>query len=322
MSFSPIIPMHGILFVKTSSLGDVVHQMPAMTDARRHLPDARLTWVVEEAFAPLARLHPGVDDVIAVSTRRWRSRLLDPATWREVSAFRGRLRGVGAQTVVDTQGLIRSALIARMAEGERHGYDSSSIREPIASRFYDVTHKVARDQHAVTRNRLLTGLSLGYAPDARMDYGLKKPPSDSAAPYAVLLHGTSRATKEWREVDWIGIGKWLRGQGLDVVLPWGNERERLRCERLAAAIPGSRVLDRQPLDATAKVIANAALVIGVDTGLLHLAAAYGVPLIAVFLATDPGLTGPVGSGSITVIGGKGIYPSFERAIEAAAKLPL
>ena len=314
--------MHGIMFIKTSSLGDVVHHMPAVTDARRAWPDARMTWVVEEAFAPLARLHPAVSEVIPVSTRRWRSQLLRPETWREISAFKATLRSIKADKVIDTQGLIRSALIARTATGERHGYDASSIREPVASWFYNIKHAVARDQHAVARNRLLTGLSLGYSPDAVIDYGLVKPPKGDAAPYAVLLHGTSRAAKEWREVDWIGTGKWLRGQGIGVVLPWGNEAERLRCERLAGAIPGSRILERQPLDVTAKVIANATLVVGVDTGLLHLAAAYSVPLIAVFLATDPGLTGPVGNGSITVVGGKDVYPSFERVIEAAEKLPL
>jgi heptosyltransferase-1 len=310
------------MFIKTSSLGDVVHHMPAVTDAHRRWPEARLTWVVEEAFAPLARLHPAISEVIAVSTRRWRSQLLSAEMWSEVSAFKTKLKSIKAEKVIDTQGLIRSALIARTATGERHGYEAASIREPMAAWFYDVKHEVARDQHAVTRNRLLTGLSLGYVPDAAIDYGLVKPPRGNDAPYAVLFHGTSRASKEWREVDWIGTGKWLREQGLDVVLPWGNERERLRCERLAAAIPGSRILDRQPLDATAKVIANAALVVGVDTGLLHLAAAYAVPLIAVFLATDPGLTGPVGNGSITVVGGKDLYPSFERVIEAAEKLPL
>jgi heptosyltransferase I len=314
--------MPGILIIKTSSLGDVVHQMPAITDARRNRPDARIAWVVEEALAPLAKLHPAVDEVIAVSTRRWRTRFLQSSTWSEISQFRAQMSAVNAEKVVDTQGLIRSAVIARMASGERHGYDASSIREPIASYFYDIRHKVTRDQHAVTRNRLLTGLSLGYSPDAPIDYGLARPPKSTDTPYAILLHGTSRAAKEWREADWIGTGKWLRGQGLDVVLPWGSEAERLRSERLAAAIPGARILERQPLDATAKIIANASLVVGVDTGLLHLAAACGVPLIAVFLATDPGLTGPVGSGSITVIGGKGSYPSFERVIETARKLSL
>ncbi|RTL50776.1 MAG: lipopolysaccharide heptosyltransferase I [Bradyrhizobiaceae bacterium] len=309
-----------VLFIKTSSLGDVVHQMPAMTDARAHAPDAKITWIVEEAFAPLARLHPGIDEVIAVATRRWRSALLSPSTWKEISAFKARVREVNAGKVVDTQGLLRSALIARIASGERHGYDARSIREPLASRFYDVTHTVARDLHAVTRNRTLTGLSLGYQPAARIDYGLVKPPAQNTAPYAVLLHGTSRPDKEWRESEWIGIGQWLRRQGIDVVLPWGSERERLRCQRLSQAIPQSRVLERQPLDRTAQVIANAALVIGVDTGLLHLAAAYEVPLIAVFLGSEPGLTGPVGNGPIAVLGGKGASPAFAQAIAEAQQM--
>jgi heptosyltransferase-1 len=308
--------MKTILVVKTSSLGDVVHQMPAMTDACRNRPDLRLVWVVEETFAPLARLHRGTADVIAVATRRWRSQLFSSGTWEELGDFRARLLDVAPEMVVDTQGLIRSALIARVARGERHGYDWSSIREPLASLFYDVKHSVSRAQHAVVRNRLLTGLSLGYAPDGAPDYGLKRPPADKGKRYAVLLHGTSKSAKEWRESEWIGLGKWLRGQGLDVVLPWGSERERLRCQRLAGGIPGSQILERQPLDETAKVIANAALVVGVDTGLLHLAAAYGVPLLAVFLATDPGLTGPVGSGPIVILGGKGAQPAFGEAIAA------
>ncbi|MEW6639760.1 MAG: lipopolysaccharide heptosyltransferase I [Pseudomonadota bacterium] len=308
--------MSNVLIIKTSSLGDVVHQMPAMTDLRRARPDTRLTWVVEEAFAPLARLHPAVDAVVPVATRRWRKQLLSAATWREFGVFRAALRAVGAQTVVDTQGLLRSALIVHFTTGERHGYDRDSIREPLASRFYDVTHRVGRELHAVTRNRLLTAVSLGYQADDAIDYGLVRPPRGDGAPYAVLLHGTSRASKEWREVDWIGLGKWLRGRGFDVLLPWGNAAEEARAGRLAAAIPGAKVLQRQPLDVTAQVIAGAALVVGVDTGLLHLAAAYGVPLLAIFLATEPGLTGPVGGGTITVLGGKGQYPSFVQATAA------
>ncbi|MBN9601909.1 MAG: lipopolysaccharide heptosyltransferase I [Afipia felis] len=308
--------MTTVLVVKTSSLGDVVHQMPAMTDARRNRPNVRLVWVVEEAFAPLARLHRGVADVIPVATRRWRSQLFSSATWEEVGDFRMRLRDAGPETVIDTQGLLRSALIARATPGKRYGYDWSSIREPLASLFYDVKYSVSRAQHAVVRNRALTGLSLGYTPDGAPDYGLVRPPAAEGARYAVLLHGTSKAAKEWRESEWIGLGKWLHQQGLEVVLPWGSERERLRCQRLAGGIPGSRILDRQPLDATARVIANAALVVGVDTGLLHLAAAYGVPLLAIFLATDPGLTGPVGSGPIVILGGKGAQPAFGEAIRA------
>jgi heptosyltransferase-1 len=312
--------MTGILIIKTSSLGDVVHQMPAIADAAREHPDVRMAWVVEEAFAPLARLHPSIAEVIPVATRRWRSQLSQRSTWSQVADFITRLRKPQFDKVIDTQGLIRSAVMARLATGERHGYDAASVRERLAARFYDVTHAVRRDLHAVTRNRLLTGLALGYQPPAEVDYGLQRPPRADATPYAVMLHGTSRSAKEWREQDWIETGRWLQGRGLQVVLPWGSEPERLLSERLAGAIAGSRVLARQPLDLTAQVIANAALVVGVDTGLMHLAAAYRVPLVAVFVSTDPGLTGPLGSGPMTVLGGKGVAPSAGEVIAAAQQL--
>jgi heptosyltransferase-1 len=294
--------------------------MPAITDAAARAPGRRLAWVVEEAFAPLARLHPAVAEVIPVATRRWRSQLTKVATWREIAAFRTALRAQTFDRVIDTQGLLRSALIARLARGERHGYDAASIREKLASRLYDVTHCVSKDLHAVTRNRLLTAAALGTQPDSAIDYGLRPQPRSDAPPYAVLLHGTSRPAKEWREQDWIGIGQALRTRGLDVVLPWGTEEERLRSERLSRGIAGSKILPRQALDKTAQVIGNAALVVGVDTGLLHLAAAYRVPLLAIFLATDPGLTGPVGSGPIEVLGGQGQIPALADAIAAADKL--
>lgn len=312
--------MTDILIIKTSSLGDVVHQMPAIVDASRACPELRITWLVEEAFAPLVRLHPLVADVMTVATRRWRSQLAAGATWREVARFRARLRRRPFNKVIDTQGLIRSAIMARVARGERHGYDGRSIREPLAARFYGVRHTVSRDLHAVTRNRILTGLSLGYQPPEEVDYGLIRPPQAVSQRYAVLLHGTSRSAKEWRAEDWIETGRWLSAKGLQIVLPWGSEAERLVSERLSHDIADSRVLPRQNLDLTAQVIGNATLVIGVDTGLMHLAAAYRVPLVGIYVSTDPGLTGPVGGGRMAVLGGREGPPVARQVIEAAERL--
>lgn len=312
--------MSDILIIKTSSLGDVVHQMPAIADAARAVPGIRVSWVVEEAFAPLARLHPAVAEVIPVATRRWRSQLTQRAAWQEIADFYTRLREPDYDRVIDTQGLIRSAVIARLARGERHGYDAQSIREPLAARFYDVRHTVSRDLHAVTRNRTLTALSLGYQLPEPIDYGLIKPPPRDDAAYAVLLHGTSRPAKEWSAGEWIETGRWLQARGLQPVLPWGTEPERLRAEQVSAAIPGSRVLPRQSLDLTARVIADAAVVVGVDTGLLHLAAAYRVPLVGIYVATDPGLTGPVGGGPICVLGSASGGPTARQAIDAIERL--
>ncbi|MCE3258342.1 MAG: lipopolysaccharide heptosyltransferase [Nitrobacter vulgaris] len=288
--------MTDILIIKTSSLGDVVHQMPAIVDATRACPQLRLTWLVEESFAPLVRLHPSVADIIPVATRRWRSQLGAGATWREIAKFRARLRERSFDKVIDTQGLIRSAIMARVARGERHGYDSRSI------------------------NRILTGLSLGYQSPHDVDYGLLPFMRTGGQPYAVLLHGTSRLPKAWRIEDWIETGRWLQANGLQTVLPWGTEAERLLSERLSGDIAGSRVQPRQSLDLTAQMIGNAALVIGVDTGLMHLAAAYRVPLVGIYVSTDPGLTGPVGSGPMAVLGGKNGPPSAGQVIDAAERL--
>ena len=308
-----------ILFIKTSSLGDVVHHMPAVTDARQNFPDAQIAWVVEEAFAPLVGLHPAVDTVIPVATRRWRKQLLKRETWKEIATFRRLLRPSAFDKIIDAQGLIRSAIIARAARGEHHGYDSASIKEPLAARSYDVRHKVSRSLHAVERNRRLTALALGYEVDAAIDYGLDpmpKPPDR----YAVLLHGTSRPSKEWPEDCWIELGRFLQTKGFECVLPWGDGVEKLRAERLCAAIPDSRVLDRQPLDATAKVIAGASLVVGVDTGLLHLAAAYKVPLAGIYVSSDPGLTGPAGAGPIVIVSGVERAPIASEVIAAVEGL--
>jgi heptosyltransferase-1 len=290
--------------------------MPAVTDVRKRFPGTRLSWVVEELFEPLAKLHPAIDAVIPVATRRWRSRPLARATWGDIAETMQRLREEEFDRIIDTQGLIRSALIARRAAGEHHGYDAASIKEPLASRFYDVKHRVARDLHAVTRNRALTAAALGYRPDEATDYGLVRPASSGGVRQALLLHGTSQRSKEWSESRWTDLGRWLRREGFEVALLWGSDDERRRAERLASAIPEARALDRAPLDVTASHIANASLVVGVDTGLLHLAAAYRVPLVAVFTGSEPALTGPVGSGPIRVIGGVGARPEVNEVVVA------
>ncbi len=319
--------MSDILFIKTSSLGDVIHHMPALTDARRRRPDARFSWVVEEAFAPLVRLHPAVDEVIPVASRRWRRNAFAPGTWREMASFVRTLRQRDYDAIVDTQGLFfKSALIARLARGRRHGYDANSIRERAAAALYGGRHAVARDLHAIARNRVLTGLALGYTPDGAIDFGLSRDDlRDAAGPaYGILLHATAQPAKEWPEGSWIALGRALCARGMSLVLPWGTADERARSTRIAAALGDAqvdvRVPERQPLDRMAHLVAGASFVVGVDTGLLHLAAALGVPLVAVFLGSEPGLTGPMGQGPLAVVGGKGEVPSVGEVTSALESL--
>jgi lipopolysaccharide heptosyltransferase I len=313
--------MTDILFIKTSSLGDVIHHMPAVTEARIARPEARFAWLVEEAFTPLVRLHPAVAEVIPVAWRRWRKSLLLPATLGEIADSLYAIRARHYDEIVDSQGLLRSAIIARMAHGRRHGYDRASIREPLASVFYDERYRVSRDLHAVTRNRMLSGLALGYAPQGAPDYGLDRARFGVArARYAVLLHATARESKQWPEQNWIALGRALAARGLDLVLPWGTADEQARSQRIAAILPRARVPEREPLDAVAGLLAGADFVVGVDTGLLHLAAALGVPLVAIFAGSKPGLTGPVGSGPIHVLGGEGAPPTVDEVSEAVEKI--
>jgi lipopolysaccharide heptosyltransferase I len=312
--------MTDILFIKTSSLGDVIHHMPALTDARKARGDAAFTWLVEEMFAPLVRLHPAVAEVIPVAWRRWRKSFYTRATMAEIAESFRAIRAQRYDDIIDSQGLLRSAIMAHMAHGRSHGYDVSSIREPLASIFYDVRHRVDRHLHAVERNRILSGLALGYTPQGAPDFGLDRACfTNDASRYAVLLHATTRVEKQWPETDWVALGKAL-GPRLELVLPWGTAAERARSERIALEVPRARVPKRAPLDQVAKLIAGAQYVVGVDTGLLHLAAALGVPLVAIFAGSKPRRTGPVGSGTMSTLGDDGMPPTVDAVIEAIANI--
>ncbi|HVG51935.1 MAG TPA: lipopolysaccharide heptosyltransferase I [Xanthobacteraceae bacterium] len=313
--------MQEILFIKTSSLGDVIHHMPAMTEARAHFPDARLSWVVEDAFVPLAKLHPAVDEVIPVSSRRWRKQLLSPFVWGDIRRFIVRLRAKQYDKIVDTQGLTRTGLIAKLARGERHGYDRDSIREKFASRFYNIRHQVPRDIHAVARNRALTGLALGYEPEGEPDYGLDRAALAGVPlrPYALLLHATAEKRKEWPEESWIALARAFEDR-INLLLPWGSEAECDRAERIAGQLTHTQVPIRRELDDMARMIAGASFVVGVDTGLLHLAAALGVPVVGIFVGSERALTGPVGAGPIDILGARNAAPSAEEAIAAVENM--
>jgi heptosyltransferase I len=304
-----------ILFVKTSSLGDIVHNCPAISDVARQVPGAAIDWVVEEPFAEIAALHASVRRVIRVAVRRWRGALMSPATWSEADAFRDALRSERYDMVIDSQGLIKSALIAALARGRRHGFDRASAREPLAARFYDVVHPVPAELHAVERNRRLAGAALGYVPERLCDYGLRvegdvsmRAGAHVSFPYALLLTMSSRHNKLWPQERWGALGAWLEGQGVHCVLPWGTDEERHRCAQIAMAIPGAVVPQRMPLTDLARLARGARCVIGVDTGLTHLAAALEVPALGLYCGSNPALTGLHGNGRVHNLGAAGRPP--------------
>ena len=299
--------------MKTSSLGDVVHHCPAVSDAARRDPGLEIDWVVEEAFAGVPTLHPAVRRAIPVALRRWRRNLLKPSTRAEFRAFRNALSRERYDAVIDTQGLLKSAWLCKLAQAaEIHGFDRASAREPLASFFYGTVHRVDWDIHAVERNRRLTAAALGYVVPEVLDYGLRAEPRGGGGPY-VFLTMSAREEKLWPEARWIELAKALRDP---VILPWGTDAERARAERIAAAGANASVAARMTLSELSPLLAAARAVVGVDTGLTHLAAALGAPTVAVFCGTDPRLYGLRGSRVARNVGGEGRVPGVEEVLEA------
>ncbi|MFJ4432981.1 lipopolysaccharide heptosyltransferase I [Pseudomonas sp. NPDC089395] len=286
-----------VLIIKTSSLGDVIHTLPALTDAAHAIPGIRFDWVVEEGFAEIPSWHPAVDRVIPVAIRRWRKNLWQTLKSGEWKAFKQRLREHKYDLVIDAQGLVKSAWLTRYVKAPVAGLDRFSAREGLASRFYDRRLSVAVGQHAVERVRQLFAMALAYdLPEGIGNYGLdldrlQLPP---AAPYVVFLHGTTWATKHWPEAYWRELAERLGRRKLQVRLPWGNPAEKARAERIAQGLNNCEVLPKLNLAGVARVLAAAKACVAVDTGLGHLAAALDVPTISLFGPTNPGLTGAYG----------------------------
>ncbi len=275
-----------VLLIKLSSMGDMIHTLPALTDAQRAFPDVRFDWVAEENFSEIPSWHNAVANILPVAIRRWRRqpwRAWRHGDWQHTWQ---RLREHTYDHVIDAQGLIKSALLARSARGPCHGYDRLSIREPIAALLYHHRHAVAYDQHAVTRIRHLFASALAYpVPTQAADYGIDKtrlPKSPYSERYLVCLPNTTWSNKHWPETYWCDLVKRAEHAGYTVLLPWGNATEQQRVQRIAAAGSRTHVLPRLSLTELAGVLAHAEGVISVDTGLGHLAAALDVPTVALY----------------------------------------
>lgn len=300
-----------VLIVKTSSMGDVLHTLPALTDAMNIIPGIRFDWVVEENFAQIPGWHPAVERVLPVAIRRWRKQWFSRAIRCERTRFKQALRARCYDAVIDAQGLIKSAaLVTRLARGYRHGLDWHSAREPLASCFYQYRHPVARQLHAVERIRELFAVSLNYRQPAETgDYAiaerfLSSLPAD-AGQYLVFLHATTRDEKHWPETHWRELIARLQPSGLRIKLPWGAEHERQRALRLAEGFPHVEVLPKLELEQVALALAGAKAVVSVDTGLSHLTAALDRPNVTLYGPTDPGLIGGYGQNQLALLGAHG-----------------
>jgi heptosyltransferase-1 len=321
-----------ILIVRVSSLGDVVHNMPMITDILRHHPDADIDWVVEEAYASLVRLNTGVRQVIPFGLRRWRKGLFSAATRAEMRAFYESLRREAYDIVFDTQGLLKTAVLMRMARlapggrrvGLANGTEDSGY-EAVSRIFHTDSVPVGARTHAVLRGRLVAAAALGYTIDSPADFGLRAPDVSGAAwlpaePFAVFFHGTARDEKRWSESHWVRIAQTLAARGLPVLLPWGSEAEKQAAQRLAARMPNAQVLPGLSMMDAVILAQQAALVIGVDTGLTHIAAAFERPTVELYCDSPRWKTEGNWSQRIINLGDTGAPPSVEEVERAALAL--
>ncbi|EPU1265103.1 lipopolysaccharide heptosyltransferase RfaC [Citrobacter freundii] len=296
-----------VLIVKTSSMGDVLHTLPALTDAQQAIPGIQFDWVVEEGFAQIPSWHAAVDRVIPVAIRRWRKAWFSAPIKAERKAFRDAVRLQQYDAIIDAQGLVKSAaLVTRLACGVKHGMDWSTAREPLASLFYNRKHHIAKQQHAVERTRELFAKSLGYAkPQSQGDYAIAQhfvnECNADTGQYAVFLHATTRDNKHWPEANWRELIELLNNTGIRIKLPWGAPHEEERAKRLAEGFPYVDVLPRMSLEEVARILTGAKFVVSVDTGLSHLTAALDRPNITLYGPTDPGLIGGYGKNQIACI---------------------
>ena len=283
-----------LLLIKTSSLGDVLQTLPAVTDACRAIPGLEIDWVVEAPFAPVPRWHSQVREAIPVAIRRWRRK---PALG-EIAVLVRRLRSRRYDLVLDAQGLMKSALLALLARGPAAGQDFASAREPAAAIAYGRRFPIARDQHAVERTRQLFAAALGYRlPSGIGDYGLPARPAP-AKPRLLMLHGATWPTKRWPEAYWVDLARRALANGMEAALRWHDADEKASAERIAAAAPGTILLPAQDLDTLREVSAGASIVAANDSGPAHLAAALGVPGVTVYGSTRPAHNGTYGPAQI------------------------
>lgn len=306
-----------ILIVRTSSLGDLVHMLPAISDIAQHVPDAQIDWVVEENFAEIPAWHPAVNEVIPVAHRRWRKNWWSQQSRTERAALRRNLRSRTYDVVLDMQGLMKSVWLVRQTHGQRHGLDRRSAREPLASWFYDIKHTVNFWQPAVIRQRELAAAAFGYTYEGPPDFGLQAfIEGREIEPYAVIMPSASRADKLWPTDHWQKVFDKLQEHGLKLNLLAGNQTETERATELITGRPNAEVMPRMSLGEIAHLLAGTRIMVGLDSGLTHLSAGLGRPTIGIYKASTPVRTPLQGAGYTASLGERGHAPPAETVLSA------
>lgn len=292
-----------ILLIKMSSMGDIFHTFPAITELKVLHPHAEIHWVVEDSFKEIAAWHPAVNKVIPIHLRRWmKERKL--SSWREFKQWKKNLQVEDYDFVIDAQGLLKSGLIARSANSKIiHGYDSHSARESISHWFYHQHYQINKDQHAVQRTRQLFGKVFGYTPSATINFGINQNFSHVQKNQRKLIFiiGTSWVTKLWATSEWQNLAQIVLDAGYAVEIIWGSPEEQAIAQKIIDTCPNAtRPAERMSITAVAEKLVEAAGVIGLDTGFSHLAGALETPSIAIYGPTSPAKVGLIGDHTLNM----------------------
>lgn len=305
-----------VLLIKTTSMGDLIHTLPALTDASRAIPGITFDWVVEDVFKDIPRWHPAVDKIIPVALRRWRKGVFSQETRSGLSQLRQQVRQQHYDLILDAQGLVKSSLLTFFASGTRAGLDWKSARESLASLAYQRKFKVDFYQHAIVRMRTLFSLALGYPlPASIPDYGLNKQqfsPQVSDDNYLVFLFGTTWTSKQWPETYWSQLAELAGKSGLRVKVSGNNAEELQAAGRIAANHTNVDILPRLTIAEMANLLANAKAAVAVDTGFGHLAAALDIPTVSIYGSTNPAYTGALGKSAVNLAANFPCSPCLSR----------
>ncbi len=319
-----------ILIVKTSSMGDVIHALPVIADIKHHFPIARIDWLVETPFHQVVKLHPAIETVIPISWRKWRKNLKESTVRNAIKDTISTLRAANYDIILDLQGLIKSAVWVKLANGKKsHGFDWASAREPLASLAYSDKHPINPSLLAIERSRLVCGAALGYTINPQKVFGIQAPTTTVndwavSEPYIAFVHGSSDDARLWPQKDWLQLAQLAQSKGFAIALIWGSDAEKLRSEQLQNAMQTLGVIAYTPpfltIAQTAQVLSHASAVIGLDTGFTHLAGALGVPSISIHRTHDPARTGVQGDARCFSLGGIGQTPSYADVANAFTNL--
>lgn len=305
-----------VLVVKLSSMGDVIHSLPALTDAEKKIPGIKFDWVVEENFVEIAQWHPAVENVIPINLRSWRGNKWHAIRTGEILKFLKQLRLKEYDLIIDAQGLLKSAVVSLLAKGKRAGLDKYSARGKYISWLYHQPFYVFPEQHAVERVRQLFSKALHYDhTDLSVDYGLSSlcTKKSSNNNYLVFLHSTTWDSKLWPEKYWVQLVKKVIEKGYKVKLPSGNAVEKERADRIGQKIEGVEIFPRLSIKKIAELLFNAQAVVSVDTGFGHLAAALNIPTVSIYGATNPRLTATYGDYQKHLIADYACAPCMKRS---------